>query len=73
MVGSDEATNWRLRQIADILGVPVEAFADAGTSGDVVGLNELVNLCLTLKTQTGRSAALNALRRIRDHEKGGVT
>lgn len=68
MADDREAALARLQLIADLLSVPVEALTAGTMPKRFWADNECMRLWHSLKTEVGRDAALDALRKIRDEE-----
>ena len=64
----DETVAVRLREIADILGVPVECFFRDRAPPAIADVRECLRLWGRLRTDAGRAAALAAMRKISDEE-----
>lgn len=68
MADDREASFARLHVIADLLSVPVETLTAGRMPKRLWADNECMRLWHSLKTEAGRDAALDALRRILDEE-----
>ena len=68
MAESRELIDRRLRMISDCLDIPVEQFYGDTPADQMLDAGECLRLWYSLRTDAGRAAALDALRKIRVEE-----